>query len=129
MENKRPTVLIVEDNPLNLKLFQDVLSVHGYLTIVDESGELAFTLADDYHPDLIVVDMHLPHISGGTLIKTLKQDDFLKGIPVLAVTANASQESEENALEAGADHFLLKPFTIGTFVTLVQSLIQGRKAA
>ncbi len=129
MENKRPTILIVEDNPLNLKLFQDVLSVHGYLTIADESGELAFTLADDYHPDLIVVDMHLPHISGETLVKTLKQDDFLNEIPILAVTANASQEIEESALEAGADHFLLKPFTIGTFVTIIQGLIQGRKAA
>lgn len=124
-----PTVLIIEDNPLNLKLFQDVLSVHGFLTIADETGERAFNLADKYRPDLIVIDLHLPHISGETLIKTFKQDDLLQRIPVLAITADASQEAAACAQRARCDSFLVKPFTIGSFVTTIQSLLKTRKIA
>src|SRR5262245_48912088 len=81
------TVLIVEDNELNMKLFHDLLEAHGYATVATRNGIEAMELARQYHPDLIVMDIQLPEVSGLEVTKWLKDDPDLKAIPVLAVTA------------------------------------------
>ena len=81
------TVLIVEDNELNMKLFHDLLDAHGYETLQTRNGVEALQLAREHHPDLILMDIQLPEVSGLEVTKWLKEDDHLREIPVIAVTA------------------------------------------
>jgi two-component system cell cycle response regulator DivK len=83
------TVLIVEDNELNMKLFHDLLDAHGYETLQTRNGVEALQLAREHHPDLILMDIQLPEVSGLEVTKWLKEDDHLREIPVIAVTAFA----------------------------------------
>src|SRR5205807_10059891 len=89
------TVLIVEDNELNMKLFHDLLDAHGYKTIQTRDGLEALDLARKHRPDLILMDIQLPEVSGLEVTKWLKEDDNLKAIPVIAVTAFAMKGDEE----------------------------------
>lgn len=83
------TVLIVEDNELNMKLFNDLLEAHGYQTVQTRNGLEALDLARAHRPDLILMDIQLPEVSGLDVTRWLKEDDELKTIPVVAVTAFA----------------------------------------
>jgi two-component system cell cycle response regulator DivK len=89
------TVLIVEDNELNMKLFHDLLEAHGYRTIQTRNGLDALILARTYRPDLVLMDIHLPEVSGLEVVKWLKDDDELRAIPIIAVTAFAMKGDEE----------------------------------
>ena len=115
-------VLVVEDNELNLKLFCDLLKVHDYETEAVRDGREALERARAYRPDLVIMDIQLPHVSGLDLIETLKKDEGLRDIPILAVTAFAGQGDEERIRAAGAEAYVSKPMSVTKFVEQVQAL-------
>ena len=118
-------VLVVEDNELNLKLFCDLLRAHEYLTEGVRDGREAVAAARAFLPDLIVMDIHWPHVSGYDLIVQLKADDALRSIPIMAVTAYAGREDEERIRAAGADAYVSKPISLMRFVDAVQALLKS----
>jgi two-component system cell cycle response regulator DivK len=113
------TVLIVEDNDLNMKLFNDLLEAHGYATIQSKDGMEALKLARDHHPDLILMDIQLPEISGLEVTKWIKEDPDLKAIPVIAVTAFAMKGDEEKIRQGGCEAYLAKPISVQKFIEAV----------
>ena len=117
------TVLIVEDNELNMKLFHDLLDAHGYATIETRNGMDALRLAREHRPNLILMDIQLPEVSGLEVTKWLKEDDDLRDIPVVAVTAFAMKGDEERIRRGGCEAYISKPITIGTFIDTVRRFI------
>lgn len=117
------TVLIVEDNELNMKLFNDLLEAHGYLTVQTRDGLSALDLARDHHPDLILMDIQLPEVSGLEVTKWLKDDDDLKSIPVIAVTAFAMKGDEEKIRQGGCEAYIAKPISVAQFVETIRRFI------
>jgi two-component system, cell cycle response regulator DivK len=113
------TILIVEDNEMNMKLFNDLLKQSGYETVLSVDGSDVMELAREHHPDLVVMDIQLPRISGLERTQMLKTDEDLKDIPVIAVTAFALEGGIEKILEAGCDDVLGKPIIIPTFLEMV----------
>jgi two-component system cell cycle response regulator DivK len=116
-------VLVVEDNELNLKLFCDLLRAHEYVAEPVRDGREAVARARDFMPDLIIMDIQLPHVSGLELIGLLKADAALKHIPIMAVTAYAGREDEERIRTAGADAYISKPISLVRFVDAVAALL------
>jgi len=116
-------VLIVEDNELNMKLFHDLLEAQGYETLETREGLQALTLARLHHPDLILMDIQLPEISGLEVTKWLKDDETLADIPVIAVTAFAMKGDEERIREGGCEAYLSKPISVGKFIETVRRFI------
>jgi len=114
----RGIILIVEDNELNLRLLKDVLDYHGYTTVVTELGTAALDLARQYHPDLILLDIQLPDISGEEAARQLKADPQTRAIPIIAVTAFAMSGDREKILDSGCDDYIAKPFNIGDILAL-----------
>ncbi len=117
------TILIVEDNDLNMKLFNDLLEVHGYLTLQSREGEEALRLAQEHRPDLIIMDIQLPEISGVEVTRRLKADERLRDIPVVAVTAFAMKGDEEWVRGSGCEAYLAKPITVNAFMTTVRQFL------
>src|SRR6516225_7478497 len=117
------TVLIVEDNELNMKLFHDLLEAHGYDTVGTRNGIEALDLARKHHPDLILMDIQLPEVSGLEVTKWLKDDPDLKSIPVVAVTAFAMKGDEERIREGGCEAYLSKPISVGKFIETVRTFL------
>ena len=117
------TVLIVEDNELNMRLENDLLQAHGYDTLQSVDGHDTLQLAREHHPDLIIMDIQLPGVSGMELTKMLKADDQLKDIPVLAVTAFAMKGDEEKILAAGCDGYIAKPISVPYFLETVEKFV------
>ena len=122
------TVLIVEDNELNMKLFRDLLEAHGFATVQTKDGLEAMDLARAHRPDLILMDIQLPEVSGLEITKWLKDDEELRDIPVVAVTAFAMKGDEEKIREGGCEAYIAKPISVAHFVETVQRYI-GRNAA
>jgi two-component system cell cycle response regulator DivK len=116
-------VLVVEDNELNLKLFCDLLRAHEYRAEGVRDGREAVARARDFAPDLIIMDIQLPHVSGFELINQLKADETLQTIPIMAVTAYAGREDEERIRAAGADAYVSKPISLARFVESVRALL------
>ena len=112
-------ILIVEDNDLNMKLFNDLLQAHGYDTLQTKDGREALTLARDNRPDLILMDIQLPEISGLEVTRMLKAETELKSIPVIAVTAFAMKGDEEKIREGGCDGYIAKPISVSDFLQSV----------
>ena len=117
------TVLIVEDNELNMKLFHDLLDAHGYRTLQTRNGMEALELAREHHPDLILMDIQLPEVSGLEVTKWLKEDDSLREIPVVAVTAFAMKGDEERIREGGCEAYISKPISVLMFLDTVKEFI------
>ena len=117
------TVLIVEDNDLNIKLFNDLLQAHGYDTVQTMDSRDVLKLAREHCPNLILMDIQLPKISGLEVTKMLKADDELKNIPVVAVTAFAMKGDEEKILEGGCDGYIAKPISVSSFLDVVSKFI------
>ena len=113
------TILIVEDNELYMKLFNDLLEAHGYATLQTKDGIEALKIAREHHPDLILMDIQLPEISGLEVTKWLKEDPDLKGIPVIAVTAFAMKGDEEKIRQGGCEAYLAKPISVTRFIETV----------
>jgi two-component system cell cycle response regulator DivK len=117
------TVLIVEDNELNMKLFHDLLDAHGYSTLQTRNGIDAIALARKHKPDLIVMDIQLPEVSGLDVTKWLKEDDNLRHIPIVAVTAFAMKGDEERIREGGCEAYLSKPISVSLFLETIRQFI------
>lgn len=113
-------VLIVEDNDLNMKLFHDLLEAHGIGTIETRDGSNVLELAREHKPDLILMDIQLPEVSGLEVTKWLKDDDELKHIPVVAVTAFAMKGDEQKIREGGCEDYISKPISVGRFIEVVE---------
>lgn len=117
------SVLIVEDNELNMKLFHDLLHAHGYETILTRHGLDAIALARAHRPNLILMDIQLPEISGLEVTRWLKEDDELKDIPVIAVTAYAMKGDEERIRSGGCEAYVSKPISVSMFLETVRRFI------
>lgn len=115
-------ILVVEDNELNLKLFCDLLRAHGYETQPVRDGREAIAQARQFTPDLVIMDIHLPHVSGLDLIIALKGDPALASAPIMAVTAYAGKGDEERIRAAGADAYVSKPISVMKFIETVNGL-------
>ncbi len=116
-------ILVVEDNDLNRKLFCDLLRAHDYFAEPVADGREAVGKAREIAPDLIIMDIQMPYVSGMDLIGELKSDAALKDIPIMAVTAYAAKGDEERIREAGAESYVSKPISVMKFVAEVESLI------
>ena len=116
-------VLIVEDNELNMKLFHDLLEAQGYDILETREGLQALALAREHRPDLILMDIQLPEISGLEVTKWLKEDDELSHIPVIAVTAFAMKGDEERIREGGCEAYLSKPISVTLFLDPVRRFL------
>jgi len=114
------TVLIVEDNDLNMKLFNDLLEAHGYLTLKTASGTEALELVKSHRPDLVLMDIQLPEVSGEVVIQWIKGDETIKHIPIVAVTAFAMKGDEDRILSKGCEAYLSKPISIAKFIETVK---------
>lgn len=117
-------VLIVEDNDLNMKLFHDLLEAHGYQTLQTKDGKEALALARTHRPDLILMDIQLPEVSGLEVTKWLKADVELRTIPVIAVTAFAMKGDEEKIREGGCEDYIAKPISVAKFLETVQRFLR-----
>jgi len=115
------TVLIVEDNELNMKLFNDLLEAHGYRTVQTRNGTEAVDLARAHRPDLILMDIQLPEVSGLQVTQWLKDDEELRDIPVVAVTAFAMKGDEEKIRQGGCEAYLSKPISVAKFLETVRN--------
>jgi two-component system cell cycle response regulator DivK len=121
-------ILVVEDNELNLKLFCDLLRAHGYAAEPVRDGREAVARARDFQPDLIVMDIQMPYISGLELIEQIKGDDELKRMPIMAVTAYAAKGDEERIRDAGAEGYVSKPISLMKFIGSVRALLEAAEA-
>ena len=117
------TVLVVEDNELNMKLFHDLLEANGYNIVQTRNGLEAIDLAREHHPDLILMDIQLPEVSGLEVTKWIKEDDDLRTIPVIAVTAFAMKGDEERIRQGGCEAYLSKPISVAKFLETVKTYI------
>ena len=117
------TVLIVEDNVLNMKLFNDLLEAHGYSTLKTADGIEALELTRQHRPDLILMDIQLPEVSGLDVTRWIKEDDSISHIPVIAVTAFAMKGDEERMLRGGCEAYLSKPISVAKFLETVRAYL------
>jgi two-component system, cell cycle response regulator DivK len=118
-------VMIVEDNELNMKLFHDLLQAHDIETVQTRDGRTALDLAREHKPDLIIMDIQLPEISGLEVTKLLKEDAELKSIPVIAVTAFAMKGDEQKIREGGCEDYISKPISVSRFIEVVKTHLDG----
>ena len=109
---------------LNMKLFKDLLEVHDIQTVDTRNGNNAIGLARDEKPDLILMDIQLPEISGLEITKMIKDDDELKSIPVIAVTAFAMKGDEEKIREGGFEDYISKPISVPNFLEVIQKYLE-----
>jgi len=123
MNSTTKTVLIVEDNELNLKLFHDLLDAHGYRTLQTKDGMEALELAKSHRPNLILMDIQLPEVSGLEVTKWIKEDDSIRDIPVIAVTAFAMKGDEEKIREGGCEAYIAKPISVSQFMDTVKKFL------
>ena len=117
------TVLIVEDNELNMKLFNDLLEAHGYFTLQTKDGVEALRMARTHRPDLILMDIQLPEVSGLEVTKWLKEDDDLRTIPIIAVTAFAMKGDEQKIRDGGCEAYIAKPISVASFMSTVERFL------
>ncbi len=116
-------VMIVEDNELNMKLFRDLIEASGYTTIQTRNGMEALDLARKHRPDLILMDIQLPEVSGLEVTKWLKEDDDLHVIPVIAVTAFAMKGDEERIRQGGCEAYVSKPISVPKFIETIKTYL------
>jgi two-component system cell cycle response regulator DivK len=117
------TVLVVEDNKFNMRLFCDLLEARGYNVVQTPEGIEALKLTRQLKPDLIIMDIQLPDVSGLEVTKWIKDEDELKAIPIIAVTAFAMKGDEEKILQSGCDGYIAKPISVMNFITTVDRFL------
>jgi len=118
-------ILIVEDNELNMKLFSDLLDAHGYDIAQTREGLKAISLAREFQPDLILMDIQLPEVSGLEVTKWIKNDDNLADIPIIAVTAFAMKGDEKRIREGGCAGYISKPISVVSFLSTVRKFVDA----
>lgn len=117
------TILIVEDNELNMKLFNDLLEAKGYSVIQTRNGMDALELAREHKPNLILMDIQLPEVSGLEVTKWIKEDEEISGIPVIAVTAFAMKGDEDRIRQGGCEAYISKPISVASFLKTIEFYI------
>lgn len=117
------TVMVVEDNELNMRLFNDLLEAQGYRVVKTSNGLEAIDLARMHNPDLVLMDIQLPEVSGLDVIRWMKEDEALASIPVIAVTAFAMKGDEERIRAGGCEAYLSKPISVAKFLETVNSFL------
>lgn len=117
------TVLVVEDNDLNMKLFCDLLEAHNYQTLQTREGSRVLDMVREHRPDLILMDIQLPEVSGLEVTRWLKEDADLKHIPVVAITAFAMKGDEEKIRNGGCEAYIAKPISVKRFLETVQQFL------
>jgi len=117
------TILIVEDNDLNMKLFHDLLQARGFNVLQARDGAEGLAMVRKHRPDLVIMDIQLPGLSGLTVTKSIKEDDELKAIPVIAVTAFAMKGDEARIREAGCEGYIAKPISAGVFLKTIEGYL------
>ena len=122
-------ILIVEDNEKNLKLVRDVLQVKGFSTLEAGTAEDGIELARERKPDLILMDIHLPGMSGIEALKVLRGEPGTAAIPVIAVTASVMQQDRKQITEAGFDAYVGKPINLKEFLDAVRAALERKEAA
>ena len=122
-------ILVVEDNELNLKLFCDLLRAHDYIAEPVRDGREAVASARSFAPDLIIMDIQMPHVTGLELIEELKGDEELRRTPIMAVTAYAAKGDEERIRDAGAEGYVSKPISVVKVVEAVKALLEAAASA
>lgn len=127
--NTNKKVMIVEDNELNMKLFHDLLEAHGMDVIETRDGREVLDLARTHQPDLILMDIQLPEVSGLDVTRWLKADEQLKKIPVIAITAFAMKGDEEKIREGGCEDYISKPISVMQFLDTVQKYLSADDGA
>jgi two-component system, cell cycle response regulator DivK len=118
-------ILIVEDNALNIKLFCDLLAAHGHEPEAVTDSRNALEAARNFSPDLVITDIQLPHVSGLELIRMIRGDDKVAGVPIMAVTAYSALGDEERIRAAGAQAYVSKPISVARFAQTVAELLRG----
>ncbi|MBU6235429.1 MAG: response regulator [Alphaproteobacteria bacterium] len=124
----KKTILIVEDNELNVKLFNDLLEAHGYATVKTREGTKVLEIARSCKPDLILMDIQLPEVSGLDLIRWLKEAQDLKHIPVIAITAFAMKGDEDRIRQTGCEDYISKPISVLGFMETVKKHVEKPQA-
>jgi two-component system cell cycle response regulator DivK len=124
VQSLRKTILVVEDNELNMKLFEDLLQAHGYRILTTKDGKEALRLAKEHRPDLVLMDIQLPEISGLEVTRLMKADPDIRHIPVVAVTAFAMKGDEEKIRQGGCEGYISKPISVSRFIETVQKFLK-----
>jgi two-component system, cell cycle response regulator DivK len=119
----RRCVLIVEDNPLNMKLFSAMIAAQGYDVLQATDGAHGLELAQHRHPDLIIMDIQLPSMSGLDVTRNLKSEEATRAIPIIATTAFALRGDEEKIRASGCDGYMAKPIAISQFLELIETFM------
>ncbi len=119
----KKTALIVEDNALNLKLMRDLLEASGIETLQTKDGSRALEMVREHRPDIVLMDIQLPDVSGLDVTRKLKADPELRAIPIIAVTALTLRGDEERVLEAGCDAYISKPISVTNFLQEVRKFL------
>jgi two-component system, cell cycle response regulator DivK len=122
-----PLALIVEDMEDNLILIKSLLELADYRVVEARDGREALAQAQAHHPDLILLDMSLPHVDGWTVARTLRQLPDFRSTLIVALTAHAMQGDREKTLEAGCDEFMTKPIDVPNFVPAVTKMLEGKR--
>jgi two-component system cell cycle response regulator DivK len=117
------TILVIEDNVLNMKLFSAMLTAQGYIVLEATDGPGGLAMAQQRLPDLIIMDIQLPGMSGLDVTKALKGSENTQHIPIIATTAFALRGDEERIMASGCNGYMAKPIAISEFLTLVDSFI------
>ena len=120
------TILVVEDNPMNMELVSDILEAHGYQIIQAINGNEAISLVQEKMPDLILMDIQLPGLDGLTVTGIIKDNPDTRGIPIIALTAHATRGDEEKARMAGCDGYISKPIDTRTLPETIQNLLDEK---
>lgn len=120
-------MLVIEDNPLNMRMFRALIDTHGYNVLEAEDGFTGLALAQEHRPELIVMDWWLPGISGIHLARALRQDERTRTIPIVITTAYAASADDPDIRAAGCDGFLAKPIAVPDFLATINSFLTAGK--
>jgi two-component system cell cycle response regulator DivK len=120
-------ILVIEDNERNLKLVRDVLRFAGYEVIEARSGEQGVALASECSPDLVLMDLQLPHMDGTEALRLLRESPLTRHVPVVAVTAFAMREDRDRAFRAGFDGYLEKPISVRALPEQVRGYLNRKE--
>ena len=125
MNMAETVILIVEDEPKNLKLIRDILQFKGFATLEAETGAAGITLAQEHLPALILMDVQLPEVDGCEAMRILKADTRTRHIPIIALTALAMSGDRESLLAQGFDHYISKPIDVKQFPGVVKQCLEN----
>jgi two-component system cell cycle response regulator DivK len=117
-------ILVVEDNEMNMQLFEYLLEESGFEIVMSTTGEEALKLATESKPDLILMDIHLPGMDGLSVVRELKAGGEMEGVPILALTAHAMRGDKDRFLQAGCDGYISKPIDVKTFIPSIQQFLE-----